>query len=87
VVDTPKSWEMTLKLTDKAPKDTCSVDVTPRRLQQFKVKAGTTVAWTSSSGGKQVQSGKATADKHGLITIEGLTVAKAGCRLQLSMSK
>jgi hypothetical protein len=87
VVDTAKSWEMTLKLTDKAPKDTCSVDVTPRRLQQFKVKAGTTVAWTSSSGGKQVQAGKATADKHGLITIEGLTVAKAGCRLQLSLSK
>lgn len=87
VVDTAKAWEMTVMLTDKSPEDTCTVDVTPRRLQQFKPRAGEFFAWTSSSGGQQVQACKATADQLGLITLEGLTVSKAGCRLQITTAK
>jgi hypothetical protein len=83
IVDTAAAWEMSIGLIAKAPKDECTVDLTPRRLQQFKVKAGEQVKWTSTSGGKEVQSGVVTVDKHGLATIERLKVVKAGNRIRI----
>jgi len=78
LVDTVAAWEMSIGLIAKAPKDECTVDLTPRRLQQFKIKAGDTFKWSNNSGGKELQSGMVTADKHGLITLEKLTVTQAG---------
>jgi pimeloyl-ACP methyl ester carboxylesterase len=87
IVDTAAAWEMTIGLIARAPKDECTVDLTPRRLQQFKVKAGETLKWTSTSGGKEVQSGSVTADKYGLVTIEGIKVTKAGVRVRMTPVK
>lgn len=84
IVDQPGAWEMTVAIMDKAPKDECTVDLTPRRLQQFTVKAGDTFTWSNNNAGKEVQSGTGIADTHGLITIEGLKVAKAGNRVRLA---
>jgi len=83
IVDEAATWEMDISLIDKAPKDSCTVDLTPRRLQKFTVKAGDKVTWTNSSTGAKLQSGSATADQHGLITLPGLTVAKTGNRIQI----
>jgi hypothetical protein len=85
VVDEAGEWQMTVRLLDKAPKDECIVDLTPRRLQRFKVSPGASVDWTSTSGGTQVQSGKIAADQNGLITIEGLRVGKAGNRVRIGL--
>jgi hypothetical protein len=62
----------------------CTVDLTPRRLQTFKLKAGEALKWTSTSGGKETQSGALTVDPHGLATIEGLKVGKAGNRIRIA---
>ena len=43
VVDTPDRWEMTVGLIDRAPQDSCTVDITPRRVQRFK-----TSVWPAS---------------------------------------
>ena len=84
IVDAAAAWEMTVALAPKAPKDECTVDLTPRRLQAFKVKAGATFKWTNTNGGREVQSGVVTADANGLVTIEGLNVTKSGSRVRLA---
>jgi pimeloyl-ACP methyl ester carboxylesterase len=84
IVDEASKWELDVSLTDKAPKDTCTVDLTPRRLQKFKVKTGDKVTWTNTSNGAKLQSGNVTADQHGLVTLPALTVTKTGNRIQIS---
>jgi pimeloyl-ACP methyl ester carboxylesterase len=80
IVDTPTHWEMTLKLTPGAPKDNCTVDVTPRRLQKFKVHKGQKIRWSVRDG----MDGEVTADQWCLITIPSVRVTKADTRLQIS---
>jgi hypothetical protein len=84
IVDTAEAWEMSISLIAKAPKDECTVELTPRRLQLFKLTAGETLKWTSTSGGAEIQSGTLTVDQHGLATIPDLKVMKAGNRIRLS---
>jgi len=85
IVERPDRWEMTVGLIAKAPKDECTVDLTPRRCQQFKPKPGQQVQWTNTAaGGSQaVQSGAARADKWGLVTLEKLRVGKGRNRVRI----
>ena len=86
VVDEPTRWEMTVALMAKAPADTCTVAVTPRRLQRFKPSPGQALSWTNTAlaSGKTVQSGKAKADRWGLVTLEAVKVTKGGNRLRIA---
>ena len=69
VVDQPDSWEMTVGLVDKAPKDRCTVSITPRRLQKLKPERGEKFRWTSTPVGsdKAIQSGEVAADDFRLL--------------------
>jgi hypothetical protein len=76
---------MTVGLIDRAPQDDCAVDVTPRRVQQFKPAPGTQVRWTNralASGGAEA-SGTATVDQLGLITLSGIKIAKGRNRISV----
>lgn len=84
IVDEPGAWEMTVGLTPAAPQDTCTVDLTARRLQHFKLQPGDTVKWTNTSAGRVVQSGTATADQYGLLTLPELAVHKTGNRIRIA---
>jgi hypothetical protein len=46
IVDRSGQWEMTLRLDDSAPLDECTVDLTPRRCQAFRPRAGERFRWT-----------------------------------------
>jgi hypothetical protein len=83
IEDTPDAWAMTVVLWPDAPEDTCTVDITPRRCQRFKPKAGQQFTWTNTSvaDGKRVGSGTVTADKWGLVTLEQVTVGKGKNRI------
>ena len=83
LVDRPDRWEMTVGLIEKAPRDECTVDVTPRRLQQFKATPGQQVKWTNSAPGtgEVLQSGEATADRWGLLTLQKVRVTKGKNRI------
>ena len=83
VVDRADRWEMTVELIDKAPKDLCTVDITPRRLQQLKPKPGQQLKWTNTPLGRdrQVQAGQVTADRYGLITLKAVRVSKGENRI------
>lgn len=84
IVDEADRWEMTVAINAGAPRDDCTVNLTPRRCQKFKPAEGTVFKWTNSSGGKEVQSGEVKADKWGLLTIEKLTVSKGKNRIVIS---
>ncbi|MCY3021652.1 MAG: alpha/beta hydrolase-fold protein [Planctomycetota bacterium] len=81
-VDKDTEWAMTMGLVKQAPKGECTVDVTPRRCQKFKVKPGEKLKWTCA--GKEAQSGEATADQWGLVTVPSVRVTKEKCRLTIS---
>jgi pimeloyl-ACP methyl ester carboxylesterase len=80
-VDTPGEWAIILR--SQAGDQT--VDVTPRRLQQFTVQVGVTYTWENLqiSDGTVLQSGTVTADADQLITITGFEVSEAGNRLTI----
>jgi hypothetical protein len=86
IVDRSERWEMTVGLLDQAPRDTATVDITPRRRQQFKTEPGAQLAWTNTAldHNKIVQSGRVVADKWGLITLEKIVVGKKKNRLSIS---
>ncbi len=86
LIDTPQQWELTVGLTPGAPKEDCTVDITPRRLQQFKVSPGTLVKWESRDipSGTVLASGSAFADKSGIVTLPQMTVTKSKIRVSLS---
>ncbi|KKL07502.1 hypothetical protein LCGC14_2585390, partial [marine sediment metagenome] len=92
VVDEPSRWEMTVYLTGGkggAPKEACTVNITPRRLQKLKVAPGQTFGWTNTSvkDSKQVQAGTAKADRLGLVTLEKVTVTTGHNRIVLTPVK
>ena len=77
-VDQSTRWEMTLWLARNAPEQSCTVDVTPRKLQVFQVKPGDRVTWVAGD-----QSGQVTADQWGLITIPAVRITQDGTRLRI----
>jgi len=64
VVDEDGKWSV--KLANDLCKAEMTVDVTPRRCQKFKAKAGDKLNWTNSAGGN----GAVAADQWGLVTVE-----------------
>lgn len=84
IVDSANEWQMTVALAAKSPKPECTVDLTPRRLQRFRLVAGETLQWSNTSQGKVLQKGTVTVDQHGLATIEGLQVSQMSNRIRLS---
>jgi len=83
LVDSEEAWEMTVGLIAKAPKDECTVDVTPRRRQKFKPEPGAKLKWTNKAGGREVQSGEATVDENGLFTLDKVKVTKGKNRISV----
>jgi hypothetical protein len=86
IADQPAVWEMTLCLSPRAPRDSCTVDLTPRRCQRFKPQPGQKLTWTNTSVGeaKIIQSHTVVADQWGLVTLENVVVAKGKNRLRLA---
>lgn len=83
IVDEAETWEMTVGLQKSAPKPECTVDITPRRLQKFKVKPGEAFKWTNSKGGAEVQNGEVKADENGLITLPKVKVTVGKNRIKI----
>lgn len=68
VKETPDSWSV--RLANDLAKQDMTVDVTPRRCQQFKLEPGRQVRWRTSTG----DSGKVLADGDGLVTIPAVRI-------------
>ena len=86
IVDTADAWEITVILLDKAPKDTCTVDLTPRRLQALKTPKGARFAYTVTDvkAGKELAKSEATADEFDLLTLKQIPLVKGQNRVKVT---
>ena len=64
--------------------DASTADITLRRLQQFKVKPGTTYAWRLVCDGKVVGAGEIIPDAANLLTVPRVTVTTAAAELSVA---
>ena len=89
VVDTPEAWEMTVILKASAPKDSCHVALTPRRLQKFRTPAGAKFRYTVTdvAAGKALAEGSAAADADDLVTLKQIPLAKGRNRVRIMLDK
>lgn len=85
IIDTADSWEISVALTDTAPRNSCTVDITARRLQNFKVPMGWHVTWENrdAATGSLIASGIIYPDSAGLLTIPQTVVSKGKNRIIL----
>jgi pimeloyl-ACP methyl ester carboxylesterase len=92
-VDTPVRWQISLCSISADPSiNDCgtgapqTVDVTPRRVQHFVIRAGMTYRWENRRvrDGELVASGQVTADSNGVLTVPNFQVSPAGNRLIIS---
>jgi hypothetical protein len=85
VVDTAQAWEMTVILMDTAPKDSCNVDLTPRRLQKFRTTNGSKFRYTVTDvqAGKLLKEGTAAADEYDLLTLKQIPLVKGRNRVKI----
>ncbi len=81
-LDTATAWAIDLRTTDGSSQ---VVDVTPRRRQAFIVSPGATYGWEARrlSDGTLVQSGQATGDRDGLVTVPAVLVDGVGTHLRI----
>ncbi|MHC4715817.1 MAG: alpha/beta hydrolase [Planctomycetota bacterium] len=85
VVDQGGAWEMTVILKPGAPKDSCTVDLTPRRLGKFRTPGGRRFKYTVTHLRSQrvAASGQATADEHDLLTLKQIPLVKGDNRVKI----
>lgn len=82
VRDEEGTWA--IAVSNALAKGPMTVDVTPRRCQKFKPKAGEAIGWTASTG----ESGTAVVDATGLVTVAKLKILPAAATvLTLSRAK
>ena len=91
-LDQPDRWEMTVWLFAgdergryRAPADSCTVDITPRRCQRFRLEPGQKFRWSSAllEGNAPPARGTGAADQWGLATIRQLTVTQEKRRIAI----
>jgi hypothetical protein len=89
--DEARNFEIDLRLVTKTELKTSSAlptsattAVSLRRLQHFKTEPGKSYRWTLSHDGTTQQSGKATPDDAGLLTIETLNLLDQSARLRIA---
>jgi len=70
--DSPSGWSV--DLTNELTSGPMTVDVTPRRVQEFHPIAGSDVSYTVDVDGVRVDSGTATVDADGLVTVAGVAL-------------
>ncbi len=62
-------------------------DITPRRLQQFVVRAGVEYSWFIKNGDQVLQSGHASADAKGLLTVPAARISVTPVRLEITSER
>lgn len=78
IIDETDRWSVTVLLSERAPESSCTVDVTPRRLQLLKLGPGDRVEWTNRAGRRELQRGEGVADRWGLVTLPQVRVSQDG---------
>ncbi len=84
ILDAKERFAITVALMDAAPAPDCIVDITPRRVQQFRFSPGTTLFWKNvDNTGAAIQDGTVTVDADGLITLKKAIVSKSENKIMI----
>jgi len=85
IIDQPARYEIVVKLRPFARQDEATADITPRRLQQFKIKPGQQFTYSVKPIDSEeiMASGNGKADQYGHVTIPKAPLSKAGMRLAI----
>ncbi len=90
IVDQPTKWQVTLSLRSLATRwntfaapESCTADITPRRLQRFIVTPGSVYAYRVelASDGAIIQAGVLAPDSLGLLTVPAARIHRTGTRV------
>ncbi|MBM4033873.1 MAG: hypothetical protein FJ291_19140, partial [Planctomycetes bacterium] len=100
LVDTPERFEAAIRIGDEGrvlngpsvpptPARFGQADITPWRLQQFKIEKGRKYHWANRkvATGQLIQAGSVTPDDRGLVTIPGFFVDKDAAGNKLTIEK
>ena len=89
IEDTTSRWSMVISLFGDVATTPCTVDVTPRRLQQFSLSFGDLVRYQAQSVETEeiLVSGTTRVDSHALVTILGVPVLMTETRLTLAVQR
>jgi len=81
-LDSPEAWSMSFRAVDSRRHE---VSITPRRLQRFWVKPGSTYAYeiTALADGTSIRAGSTSADADGLLTVDAVPIDDSGVRLAI----
>ncbi len=85
IVDETDRWQIELKLIKDAPRRSCTVDITARKLQKFKLVAGQELKYSIVRQSDQavIGKGKIIVDNDGLFTIKSVIISKEPCKLSV----
>lgn len=89
IIDEVDRWEITVYLSDDAPAERATVDLTPRRCQKFHPADGDRLRWTVSplDSADVLDSGQVEADQWGLVTIRKLEIRRERQRVRFERSE
>jgi hypothetical protein len=85
--DTPDQWAITVRLSKGSSDATGTADITPRRLQRFRVRPGDVVSWTNRVNGRVIQAQQTTADRWGLVTLSQVQITRDGSQVTVRTAK
>jgi hypothetical protein len=92
-VDQPCSYsincfvkDMTVNGVLQTQYDTCTVDITLRRLQSFDPQAGTTLTWTNYDVNNNLLQSGSFVYNGGAITLTGIRLKRSGCTITVQSS-
>ncbi|MDX9759126.1 MAG: hypothetical protein RBU27_08205 [Bacteroidota bacterium] len=90
VIDEPARWSVGITRTTLLMRDSVytvtgplSADITPRRLQRFRIVAGGDYEWTMSAGGSTLATGTQRAERDGELTLRALVIPPRRARLEI----
>jgi hypothetical protein len=85
ITDTPRRYEITLRLMPFAAADNANATITPRRMQQFRPAAGRNCHYRVTDAGsrKVLLKGETKPDTYGRVSVEQVPITKTGIRLAL----
>ncbi len=96
IVDEENQWAICLRLRDNPLSEftgsTATVDVTPRRCQRFRPRAGELVHWenldcSDPNAMHKIAEGDVATDENGLVTIHGFAVGRKGWGNRLVLTR
>ncbi|MBR9978981.1 MAG: hypothetical protein KFH87_12920 [Bacteroidetes bacterium] len=92
VIDETDTWSVGIRRAALEMRDslfiidgTLTADITPRRLQRFRITGGRLYRWTLRSSGRDIASGTIRAQQHGQLTIPTVPIPDMPARIEIRL--